>query len=101
METGTITFDALPGMVAEMSRKQAEMSRKLDLLLSGKTEMFEERDYLMTIEELQEFLPEKPARQTIYQKVNSRLIPSAKLGRRLYFRKSSIDNWLRNGRQIS
>lgn len=89
----TPTFEELPRFVFEMNRK-------LDLLLSGKTDREEIKDRLMTMEELQDHLPEHPAKPTIYQKVNERKIPFEKHGRRLYFRKSTIDEWLANGRQI-
>ncbi|MGE4289972.1 MAG: helix-turn-helix domain-containing protein [Salinivirgaceae bacterium] len=60
-----------------------------------------QRDVLFSLHELIEFLPENPARQTIYQWVSNRLIPFEKHGSRLYFRKSKIDEWLRNGRQMN
>ncbi|MFA5189064.1 MAG: helix-turn-helix domain-containing protein [Patescibacteria group bacterium] len=59
-----------------------------------------EKDSLLTIEQLCDYLPEHPARQTIYCKVNDRLIPYEKHGKRLYFRKSTINFWLSNGRQV-
>lgn len=58
-------------------------------------------DPLLSIEQLIEYLPEKPARQTAYGWVNDRKVPFEKFGKRLYFRKSAIDQWLNNGRQIS
>ncbi|MCY1719585.1 helix-turn-helix domain-containing protein [Prolixibacteraceae bacterium Z1-6] len=56
---------------------------------------------LMNPEQLRNYLPESPARQTIYGWVNNRMIPFEKHGSRLFFRKSSIDEWLENGRQMS
>lgn len=58
------------------------------------------KDKLLTISELREYLPEKPARQTVYGWVNNRKVPFEKHGSKLYFKVSDIDLWLANGRQI-
>lgn len=92
-ENEIISFDAVPAMLAEVNRK-------LDLLLAGKVNNEEERDRYFSLGELQNYLPDKPAQQTVYGWVNDRKIPFKKHGRRLYFRKSEIDAWLENGRQI-
>ena len=89
-----ITFDNLPDAVSELSRK-------VDLLLSRiQDNKKPDQDKLFTIEELINYLPEKPARQTVYGWINQRLIPYEKFGKRLYFKKSIIDEWLANGRQV-
>jgi len=90
----TITFNDIPTYLLELNRK-------VDILLSKVDEPQEQNeDKLFTIEELIAYLPEKPARQTIYGWVNNRLVPFEKYSKRLYFRKSDIDTWLSNGRQI-
>jgi hypothetical protein len=88
-----LTFDSLPGIVAEINKK-------LDLLIADRASQVKDEDYLMTIEELRDYLPDNPARQTVYMWVNDRKIPYEKFSKRLYFRKSSIDNWIANGRQL-
>lgn len=60
-----------------------------------------EEDKLLTIDELLEYLPESPAKQTVYGWVNHRTCPYEKHGKRLFFRKSAIDKWLADGRRIS
>lgn len=92
-DDNSVTFDSLPRIVAEMNRK-------LDLLLTGKEPVENDKDRLMTMDGLQVYLPEHPAKPTVYGWVNERKIPFEKFGRRLWFRKSSIDEWLANGRQI-
>lgn len=90
----TITYNDLPGAVMELNRK-------VDLILSRTSEpQPETKDQLFTIEQFCDYLPEKPARQTAYGWVNDRKAPFQKHGRRLYFRKSDIDKWLSNGRQM-
>lgn len=91
----TMTFDQLPSAVLEIDRK---LDRLLDQLPLIKNPVKE--DPLFTIEQLIDYLPEHPARQTVYGWVNFRLIPYQKHGKRLYFRKSAIDRWLSNGRQV-
>jgi hypothetical protein len=88
-----ITFENLPEAVSELHRK-------VDLLLSqSQNNQPADQDKLLTLTELIEFLPDRPAKQTVYGWVNDRLIPFEKHGKKLYFRKSVIDLWLSNGRQ--
>jgi hypothetical protein len=87
-----LTFEMLPAAVQELSRK-------LDLLLAQTQHQQPEADRLLTLDELINYLPEKPAKQTIYGKINDRKIPYEKHGKRLYFRQSTIDKWLANGRR--
>ena len=89
-----ITFDNLPEAITELHTK-------IDRLLS-QTQATEqpEADKLLTIQEFIDYLPEHPAKQTVYGWVNDRLVPFEKYGKRLYFRKSDIDLWLSKGRQI-
>lgn len=55
-------------------------------------------DYEMTVEELSDFLPEKPAVQTIYGWVSDSLIPFIKRGKRLFFNRAAIIQWNLDGR---
>ena len=94
MESKNVTFNDVPMMLLELKHD-------IDFIkahLLNKTE--HEHDWLFTIEQLMDYIPEHPARQTCYQWIYARLIPYEKHGRRLYFRKSDIDNWLNNGRRI-
>ena len=89
-----ITFDNLPEAITELHRK-------VDKLLSHPrlNNQADEADRLLTIEQFIDYLPEHPARQTIYGWVNERYVPFEKYGKRLYFRKSDIEIWLNNGRR--
>ena len=89
----SIPFEALPKIVAEMNKK-------IDLLIADRKTPIIDEDSLMNMEILRDYLPEKPARQTVYGWVNEMKIPYEKYGRRLYFRKSKIDKWIANGRQV-
>lgn len=48
-----------------------------------------------------EYLPEHPARQTVYGWITAGTIPYHKRGKRLYFAKSEIDEWLASGKRMS
>ena len=76
------------------------VARELERLLPQIKSTTSDEDRLMTVEELQEYLPEHPARQTIYGWINNRKILYEKHGKRCYFRKSAVDFWINNGRQI-
>lgn len=87
------TFDSMPQRLAEIERKLSE----LHALMAKQAGQEEDRKF--TITELCEYLPEHPAKQTVYGWVWDRKIPYEKHGRNLYFQKSAIDQWLNNGRQ--
>ncbi len=90
-----LTFDKLPEAVAEINHK-------LDVLLADHTGRAPENsDYLMSLTELRSYLPDAPAAQTVYEWTFKRKIPFEKFGKRVYFRKSAIDEWLRNGRRLT
>ena len=55
----------------------------------------------MDIDELRQYLPSHPAKQTIYGWVNDKLIPYYKASKKLTFKKSEIDEWLHQGRRKS
>jgi excisionase family DNA binding protein len=60
-----------------------------------------ETDGWLNLEELQDYLPDHPAKPTIYSWVSQRLIPHHKGGKKLRFRKSEIDEWLSAGKRQS
>lgn len=68
--------------------------------LSAKKEVQEPQEW-MDIDELRQYLPTHPAKQTIYGWVNDKLIPYYKNSKKLTFQKSEIDSWMRQGRRKS
>lgn len=87
----TVTFETLPEAVRELHEK-------MDRLLAVRPER-PETDFLMEMDQLLQYLPDHPARQTVYQWIWKRSIPYEKHGKRLYFRRSTIEKWLANGRR--
>lgn len=53
------------------------------------------------IDELANYLPDRPARATIYGWASRKEIPYHKGGKKLRFLKSEIDAWLSNGKRKS
>jgi predicted DNA-binding transcriptional regulator AlpA len=58
-----------------------------------------EPDRWLNLPALCEYLPGRPVKATIYGKVSKRIIPFHKKGRELFFLKSEIDAWLKEGRR--
>lgn len=58
-----------------------------------------ETDRWFDLNELCQYLPDKPTKPTVYGWVSAGIIPVHKGSKRLRFLKSEIDNWLRQGRK--
>ena len=52
---------------------------------------------ILTVEEAASFL--KLAKQTVYQLVSARDIPFSKKGKRLYFQRHELEQWIAEGRK--
>jgi phosphorylcholine metabolism protein LicD len=89
-----LTFEMLPSAIQEMNNRLIRMER----LLNSKSERFDSEQWF-DLDKLIEYLPDHPAKQTIYGLVSNRKIPFHKRGKRLIFSKKSIDRWLDNSRQ--
>lgn len=86
----SITFEQLPQAVQILT---AEI-QKLRKELQDKLHPQQQSEQYFTLEELCHYLPQKPAKATIYAKVHCKEIPYKKRGKKLYFLKSEIDFWL-------
>lgn len=60
-----------------------------------------ETDLWFDLTKLCNYLPDKPAKPTVYGWVHAGLIPCHKGGKKLRFLKSEIDIWLKKGRKKS
>lgn len=58
-----------------------------------------EPDQWFDLTRLCEYLPDKPAKATVYGWVSQSNIPYHKKSKKLFFLKSEIDNWLKADRQ--
>ena len=85
-----ISFNELPQAMAYLIQKV----ERLESMLSKPYLEQPDSDKWFNVQELCEFLPDKPARQTVYGWIGQRLIPYHKKGKKLQFLKSEIDAWL-------
>lgn len=87
-----ITFDQLPHEVSELRREVSELK---SLILSMKpTPEKEPLPEYLDIDELREYLPSRPARQTVYGLVSAKKIPFHKFNGKLFFSRQEVDGWL-------
>lgn len=92
-----LSFNDMPKAIAFLIDKVITLSEQIEEMKDkmGNTT----NDQWMTIDDLTMYLPDKPSIQTVYSWVGQKLIPYNKVGKRLYFLKSDIDLWLKNGRR--
>lgn len=89
-----ILFEDLPAEVQEIKRLI------LTLISLSQSSDQQVQDCWFDLNELIEYLPQKPAKPTVYSWVATQSIPFHKSGiggKKLYFLKSEIDEFLRNG----
>ncbi|NIJ56150.1 helix-turn-helix domain-containing protein [Dyadobacter arcticus] len=87
------SFDQLPRAVSELHKKLDSIQ---DLLLESRPPIPPAVE-LLTISQAAEFL--NLSVQTLYGKVCHREIPVSKKGKRLYFYKSELEEWIKSGKK--
>ena len=87
------SFDQLPRAVSELHQKLDNLQ---DLLMESRQPLPQGAE-LMTISQAAEFL--NLSVQTLYGKVCHREIPVSKKGKRLYFYKSELEDWIKSGKK--
>ncbi|RKR84406.1 AlpA family transcriptional regulator [Mucilaginibacter gracilis] len=89
----SLTFDQLPQAVSKLQDKLNDIEK---LLLENHSQPAE-HDELLNIKDTAKFL--NLSVPTIYSKVCRKEIPVNKQGKRLYFYKSELVNWIKSGRK--
>jgi excisionase family DNA binding protein len=87
-----LSFDKLPEAVSMLLEKVSH----IELLLEGQPQQVQGED-LLTISQASQFLD--LAVPTLYSKVSRKEIPVNKQGKRLYFYKSELQEWIKQGRK--
>lgn len=90
-----LTFDQLPQAVSKLYDKLSNIEQ----LLLNTNNQTADSDELLTITEAAKFL--NLSVPTIYGKVSRREIPVNKQGKRLYFYKSELADWIKAGRKMT
>ena len=89
------TFEQLPQAMDQVITTLDELK---DLIIKSLEKPEEPKDdSSMNIDELRKYLPDHPAKSTIYGWVGAGLIPFHKYSKKLSFKKSEIDEWLDKG----
>lgn len=91
-----LTFEQLPKAVSQLHEKLSNIER---ILLEKQQEAHPDPERWFDLNELCQYLPDKPAKTTVYGWVHAGTIPHHKGAKRLRFLKSEIDNWLLQGRK--
>lgn len=91
-----ITFETMPKAMAYLINKVEALEKKLLEKNEVPTTL---ADKWFNIDELKDYLPDHPAKQTIYGWVSKREIPFHKGGKKLRFLQSDIDKWLSCGKR--
>lgn len=87
----SISFNDMPQALAYLIDKV----EKIETLLGTQTATaVEPADRWFNLQELCDYLPDRPAKQTVYGWIGQHLIPYHKKGKKLQFLKSEIDAWL-------
>ena len=89
------TFNQLHVAIFLILEKVAEIEKQLQVDVDKKHDHIQWLD----LEGLCQYLPDKPAKPTVYAYVQHRSIPYHKKGKKLFFLKSEIDAWLKSGRR--
>lgn len=92
-----MTFEQLPNAVSLLTKEVVELKQ---LIIKGiEHQEADSQDLLLTIQEAAEFL--KLSVSTIYSKVSNGELPSMKRGKRLYFSRSELMSYIKQGRRSS
>jgi len=89
-----LTFENLPKAVTLLANEISEIKR---LLLEGNTEQHNQQNQLLTIQQAGELL--NLSVPTLYGYVQRAEIPVSKKGKRLYFSKNELIEWVQEGRK--
>lgn len=91
-----LTLETLPKAFSNLTTEVSEIRQ---MLLSLSNEKPAEPDRWLTLDELCQYHPDKPTKNTVYSWVHAGTIPVHKGGKRLRFLKSEIDSFLLQGRK--
>lgn len=86
--------NSLNAVVKEMQNLKKEMEVWQNSMITYLNLISNKNDKWLSLSELIEYLPSKPAPATVYGWVSKKTIPYHKCGKRLSFLKSEIDEWV-------
>ncbi len=92
-----LTFDKMPQAIEYLVGTVNQLQKLISQHLSN-DHTPQQTDRWLNTNDLMEYHPDRPARSTIYSWVANNLIPFHKTGKKLQFRQSEIDEWIKNTR---
>lgn len=94
-----LTFDQLPKAVTMLTKEVSELK---SLLLEKQEQTSTVRpEHWFDLNDLIKYDPEKRTKPTWYSKISRGEVPYHKRGKKVYFLKSEIDEWLKAGKRKS
>jgi excisionase family DNA binding protein len=93
-----LTLETLPKAFSQLTNEVSEIRQ---MLLAISNDKPAEADRWLNLDELCQYHPDKPSRNTVYGWTQAGIIPVHKGGKKLRFLKSEIDRWLLQGRKQS
>jgi hypothetical protein len=95
-----LLFEEIPRLIQELQQKVDRQTRLLEQIVRNN---LPETDTWFDVDQLSKYLPDHPVKKTIYKKVEQNIIPYHRRsdGKTLYFLKSEIDLYLKEGKQKS
>lgn len=90
----TLTFDQLPEAVTMLTKEVSELKR---LLIEKQEQPTDHPEQLLTIQQAAEFL--SLSVPTLYSKVSKGELPVMKQGKRLYFSRTELMEYIKEGRK--
>lgn len=91
-----LTFNDMPQALAYLINKVDKLETLLRNINNTPTEP---SDRWFDMKELSAYLPDHPARQTVYGWISRHAIPYHKKGKKLQFLKAEIDSWLKTDKR--
>ncbi len=98
MQEKILTYNDLPEALSQVRK---DLSYIKQFLLEHRSGQNPDLNPWMNISEICNYLPDKPTKNTIYSWVQKKSIPFHKGPKILYFLKSEIDDWMKEGRKIT
>ncbi len=96
MNNENLTFDLLPKAIQNLTNEVSEL--KSLLLDKQEQPTNEQAEKWLDLNELIQYDPEKRTKPTWYSKISRNEVPHYKRGKKIYFLKSEIDEWLKEGK---
>lgn len=91
-----ISFNDMPKALAYLIGKVDKLETLLCVQTTAKVEP---SNRWFNLQELCEYLPDRPAKQTVYGWIGQHTVPYHKKGKKLQFLKSEIDTWLKSDKR--